>query len=177
MSVLIVIGLLTCVSSGVAYEGAISELVADGSEIGLNIEGPKESDFLLVDDITQTDQNSNGQINQLAQSLAAKISPYGVVSFATLTYPIKNNPVHIITLRIFIFSSTEKAGDWCQKKYQGENWEKYYDAVQDVSYTGYHSKQMNKRIACFDNVWITSGTILEGNEPIKILEYYVSQMQ
>ncbi len=149
---------------GGSNKGKISSMIVQGSEIDPDLEGPLDAGKIVIDDIKKP---SNLPMNQ------AMFADQGVVSMASLDYRSKTNPMLVVTLKIFIFDTGESARAWCDRKYVFEGWEDKYDKLADWPRLTLHSKEMNKRIMCTGNYLMTSGTIMEGDAPVKVIDKYM----
>ncbi len=158
-----------------SYRGRTSELVCKGPAIAPGLKGPHKDDLIVIEDVNDLSALPR-QVRWLA-SMLRDTKPVGVVSLALLSYDNEANRVPDVTLRVFIFRDRSSCEAWRRKKYEPEGWEQYYDKVHDPNYIGYHSKQMNKRIAFVNNVWMTCGTTFDCNEPVTIVEHYAGRLR
>jgi hypothetical protein len=158
------------------YRGRVSELVCQGPAIAPGLKGPHRDDLIIIDDVNDL-SGIPEELRWLGSMLQDMYKPMGIVSVGLLSYDNEANRVPDVTLRIFVFKDRPSCEAWRKQKYESEGWEEYYDKVQDPNYAGYHSKQMNKRIAFVNNVWMTCGTISDCNEPVTIVEHYVGLLR
>jgi hypothetical protein len=154
-----------------AYTGKISSLGIPAAALGPGWTGPTG---LVVDDF-QNVINCPDELKPVIEELKRSYAPIGVVGCADFTYRKKANPLHQVTLRIFVFDSEESCRDWWKKKYQYAGWENHYTAVQNVPYRALDSAQMTKRAVSFGNVWLTCGTLVQSDDHLKVLDLYVDE--
>ncbi len=159
--------------NSVPYRGRLSELVCKGPAITAGLKGPHRDDLLVLDDVNDL-SGIPRELRQLVSVALDIYKPVGVVSLASVSYDNEAKRVFDVTLRIFVFRDRPSCEAWRKQKYEHEGWEKYYSKVDDPNYAGYHSKEMNKRIAFVNNVWMTCGTISDCNEPAGIVEHYAA---
>jgi hypothetical protein len=155
----------------VPYRGRISELVCQGSTIAMGLKGPHRDDLIVVDDVNDLGKIPSDQ-RRLVSALVDIWKPLGLVSFGSASYDSELKHVPNVTLRIFIFRDRASCEAWRKQKYEPDGWEQYYSKIADPNYIGYQSREMNKRIAFVNNVWMTCGTIFDCNEPAAIIEHY-----
>ena len=158
------------------FRGRISELVCDGPAVAAGLRGPHKDDLIIVDDVNDLSTIPR-EVRWLASVLLEMYKPVGVVSLGSLSYDHEAKRGPDVTLRVFVFRDGLSCETWRKKKYEPEGWQEYYDKIIERDYIGYHSKQMNKRIAFVNNVWMTCGTIFDCNEPVTIVEHYAGLLR
>jgi hypothetical protein len=154
------------------YAGKVSALAIPGADLGEGWLGPTG---LVVDDFNDTSKYP-AEVQDLVKALKDQISAIGVVATADFTYQKKFNPLHQVTVRVFVFDTEKSCREWWHKKYQYDGWEKHYGVVPRDKHAAVDSKETSKRAVAFGNVWLTSGTLGESKEHVKALELYVKKI-
>lgn len=155
------------------YTGKVSALRVVAGSLGNDWTGPTG---LVVDDF-QDVAAIPPEDRQIVEELKKQVSPLGVVAVADYTYRKRSDPLHQITLRIFVFDSEKSCRDWWQKKHRFDGWEKLYSVVGGVPYDGLDSKEMTKRIVSMGNVWMTCGSLKKSDDHLKVLDLYVEKVK
>jgi hypothetical protein len=140
----------------------VSQLAVPAGKIGPDWSGPSG---LVVDDINSPPLEAK----DLADTFQKQMKPAGVRALADFTYHKKRDPMHMVTLRVFVFKTEDQCRQWMKTKYQFAGWEKKYKKLEDKDMVGFDSLEMRKRIVAVGSLWITAGTIAEDDEYLKIL--------
>jgi len=159
--------------SAALYTGKVSALAIPAADLGDGWIGPTG---LVVDDFRDVSKYP-ADVQDLVGDLKKQVSAIGVVATADFTYRKKLNPLHQVTIRVFVFDSEKSCREWWQKKYQYDGWEKHYSVVAGDKHSAVDSKEMPKRAVAFGNVWLTSGTLGESQEHVKALDLYVKKIE
>jgi hypothetical protein len=159
--------------SAALYTGKVSALAIPAADLGEGWIGPTG---LVVDDFRDVSKYP-ADVQDLVEALKKQVSAIGVVATADFTYRKKLNPLHQVTVRVFVFDSEKSCREWWQKKYQYEGWEKQYSIVADDRHSAVDSREAPKRAVAFGNVWLTSGTLGESKEHVKALDLYVKMIE
>jgi hypothetical protein len=157
----------------VAFTGKVSALGISAEQLGSQWSGPTG---LAIDDFNHL-SNYSDEVKAVAEELRKQVSGIGVVQTADFTYRKKFNPLHQITLRVFVFDSEQSCRGWWKQKYEFDGWEKHYSAVARVSHRAVDSKEMTKRAISFGNVWITCGALDKTDDHLKILDLYINKIK
>jgi len=161
------------VQAAVVFKGKVSMLGIAASQLGSEWTGPTG---LVIDDFKDL-TNLSGEDKEVAEELKKQVAAIGVVQTADFTYRKKLNPLHQVTLRVFVFDSNQSCRNWWKQKYQFDGWEKYYSAVRGLPYSAADSKETSKRAVAFGNVWITCGALGETNDHLKVLDLYLEKIK
>jgi len=156
----------------IAFKGKVSKLGVAAEQLGSEWKGPTG---LAIDDFNDL-SNQPDDVKPVAEALKKQVSAIGVVQTADFTYSKKFNPLHQVTLRIFVFDSEESCGKWWKQKYEFDGWEKHYSKVGGVPYNSVDSKETTKRAAAFGNVWITCGALDKTEDHLKLLDLYIQKI-
>jgi hypothetical protein len=157
----------------VKFAGKVSKLGIPAEQLGSQWIGPTG---LVIDDFQDLSSYPD-DVKDVVQELKKQVSALGVVQTGDFTYRKKLNPLHQVTLRVFVFDSVASCQDWWKKKYQYDGWDKQYSVVEGLPYSAVDSKDMTKRAVSFGDVWITCGALDKTDDHIKILELYLKKVQ
>ena len=156
-----------------SYTGKVSALAIPAADLGEGWLGPTG---LVVDDFNDTSKYP-AEVQDLVKALKDQVAAIGVIATADFTYQKKLNPLHQVTVRVFVFDTEKSCREWWQKKYEYDGWEKHYGVVAGDKHAAVDSMQMSKRAVAFGNVWLTSGTLGESKEHVKALDLYVKKIE
>jgi hypothetical protein len=154
------------------YAGKVSDLSVPAEKIGDQWTGPTG---LVIDDFQKLGDLSDDE-KAIAEELKKQVSAIGVIATGDFTYRKKFNPLHQVTLRVFVFDSEQSCRDWWKKKYEYPGWETHYTKVDTVAYSALDSKEAPKRAVSFGNVWVTCGALQMTDDHLKILDLYVRKL-
>src|SRR3954452_24564053 len=91
-----------------AFTGKVSKLGIVAEQLGSDWTGPTG---LAIDDFNDlSNQHEDGK--PVAEELKKQMSSIGVAQTADFTYSKKFNPLHQVTLRVFVFDSEQSCRDW-----------------------------------------------------------------
>jgi hypothetical protein len=155
-----------------AFLGKVSGLKVTAERLGSEWTGPTG---LVIDDFNDLSGLSRDE-KSAAESLKPQVTPIRVTQTADFTYRKKDNPLHQITVRVFVFDSAKSCLDWWKQKYEFAGADKFYSAVAGVPYRAVDSKELPKRAASIGNIWITSGAAGTGDEHVKIMDEYIAHI-
>ena len=157
----------------VKFQGKVSTLGIAADLLGSEWTGPTGVAIDNFNDLS----NQPEEVKPVAEELKKQVSSIGVVQTADFTYRKKFNPLHQVTLRVFVFDSEQACREWWKKKYEFDGWEKHYSLVEGA-HKAVDSKETTKLAAvCFGNVWMTSGALDKTEDHVKILEAYLKKIQ
>lgn len=156
-----------------AGETKLSQLRVPAASVGEGWSGPTG---LVIDDI-ETPPTEPPETKEVAAALQKQMRPLGVKALADFTYRKEKDPLHQVTIRVFLFETSDQCQNWMKTKYQFDGWEKKYKRADRKEYTGYDSLEMRKRIVAFNRVWITAGTVAETDDHVRILDLYVAALK
>lgn len=156
-----------------AFTGKVSKLGIAADQLGSEWTGPRG---LAIDDFNDL-SNQPEDVKPVAEELKKQVSSIGVVQTADFTYSKKFNPLHQVTLRIFVFDTEESCRKWWKQKYEFDGWEKHYSAVEKSPYLAADSKETTKRAVALGNVWITCGALQKTEDHLKVLDLYIKKIQ
>ncbi len=111
-----------------------------------------------------------GAARKVMESTYKSVQKNGVTSMADFSYTRKGFPLDNITIRLFRFSSLEKADAFRRKKYENEKVKSLYKKDQRDSMIIYDSLQVNKRIIFNDTDWVTCGQLIDDDLYKRILQ-------
>ena len=162
----------------IRVERKLSEVDLPASLFG---DGWKSSPGLKVDDFEKLEKLRKTE-RESAEQLKKQLAELGIRSAADYTVTHSKIPLNTVTVRVFLFESSDQCRDWWTKKYQGKDWEKHYKLVSTegqspVRFVAADSLQGNKRVMAFGNVWITAHQLGDGDEHVKALNHIVDQLR
>jgi hypothetical protein len=155
------------------FKGKVSTLGITASQLGSEWTGPTG---LVIDDFKDL-SNLSGEDKAVAEEVKKQVAAIGVVQTADFTYRKKLNPLHQVTLRVFVFDSEQSCRNWWKQKYQFDGWEKYYSLVVELPYSAADSKETSKRAVALGNVWITCGALDKTDDHLKVLDLYLTKIK
>ena len=170
--------LLLALYSGSASSGSLlfptlSKIVPDCGVLEGNW---KVSEGIKVDSLS--DLSGVAKINlKSVEQLRSKIQPLGINAMGEYSCVVSSGGINIVTVKVFVFGSQDKAEAWWGKKYEYKGWEEHYSKVKGIKTLGVDSKQLKKRAILLNNIWITTHHIKHGDEHLTLLDSIVEKLK
>ena len=130
---------------------------------------------LRIDDLSDLRELSKNE-REVARTLRDQVQPLGIVGVADYACARHDAPLDIVTVRVFVFSSSALAADWWEAKYEYEGWEKHYAKPGNARHTAVDSTQTQKRALLAHNLWLTSHHIQPGDEHLALLDHMLGRL-
>ena len=159
--------------SAVTFAGKVSRLEIPAEQLGSEWMGPTG---LIIDNFNDLSMYSD-EDKAVVEEVKKQVTAIGVIQTADFTYRKKFNPLHQVTLRVFVFESEQSCRNWWKQKYQFDGWEKHYSAVAGLPHDAVDSKETSKRAATFGNVWLTCGALSKTEDHLKVLDLYTNKLK
>lgn len=133
------------------------------------------SEGLRADDLTDLSQVSEKE-RELIKPLVAPLRELGVLSVRDFTLTRVGFPLNTVTVRIFVFESTEKCQAWWKKKYHYEGWQEHYSEVTYPGMVSVKSLQSNKLALASGKIWLTAHQLQDGDEHLLLANELLQQL-
>ena len=150
----------------------LSAVRLPGEAIGREWTGPSG---LVVQDFQVLSGDSEDEKKTIA-ILRAQLAPAGVIGVADFTYRQKGNPLSQVTVKIYVFQSSEQCQKWIQDKYQAPGWESLYRKVKKTGCLCFDSQLDKIRIAATGRVLIMSSSQDHSDIHLKALDLYLKRL-
>jgi hypothetical protein len=158
------------IASGLhADERTIGSLVDTDKMANVLGDGWKRDRSMLIEsekDVTKL----SGVEKQMGEMILKIMKPHGVIACGDFSFSRTQAPLNNLTVKVFKFSSSDKADAFRKLKYESEKAKPLYKKSETHSAVVYDSLQMKKRIVFNGVFWITCGHIQDDDQHIKILE-------
>jgi hypothetical protein len=130
---------------------------------------------LVVEDFDDL-QSQPAASRPIAAGLKDQLRPLGVSKAADFSFRLPDQPARFVTLRVFVFDTSELCSQWWAKKYRHDGWEKFYQPVAGNAYEAVDSKDAPKRAAAVGNVWMTCHAIKDHGDHIAIMDACIEKV-
>ena len=130
---------------------------------------------LVIEDFTDL-KSYPAEVRPLVEGLKEQLEPLGVRKAADFSFRVPDEPWHYVTLRVFVFETSQACVQWWEKKYRHDGWEKFYKPVEGVAYTAVDSTETPKRAVAIGNVWMTCHALKDRDNHVAVIDACVEKL-
>ncbi len=159
------------------FTGKLSSLKVPAKTLGEGWTGPTG---LVVDDVNDLSAFKGDEL-KIVEGMVKQMKPqaHKIRGVADFTYMRKEGSLipKSVTLRAFVFESTEAAKRWWKDRFHGPSWDKIYKPIEGIGDDAVDVIGQTKRAVLIGNLAFTSHQIVEGDSYLVVLNKYLEAAQ